>query len=243
MLKLRPSILVALSTSVKGGSVSERTVLEVQQDGSEEREISRTVKTVFDRAEHQRACSVRAEARAIFERVSRRTAFGLMVEGEREPDLREAARQAEALVADFNDGSRHSKVHLAWLPARIDEGGGAQDAVAAIRAEVGSLLESLEEATRGGDVGALRDLANRATVMGRLLTEDSPGASELGAAVTEARRVASAVVRRVGKLGEDRATVLAEANLATINVARFAFLGRPQRAPEGAEGGEVQCPT
>ena len=245
MIKIRPAILLALATSVKGGTTSEREDLgtETGPDGAVV-EKWETTKTTLDPDEHERAKALRVSIRAAFQRLARWTPFGLMVELEREQELREVAAEAERQVAEFNAASRHSKVRLSWLPARVDEGATATDAVRAIRQEVDHLLEDLQQATRAGDVEAIRDTANRAMSLGKLLAEDSPGSGELASAITEARRVARGIIRRVVKAGESAEDVIAEANLGVINRARFAFQGEigppeeQEQAPEGAEEAE-----
>lgn len=241
MIQLRPAILVSLATSVKGGSTSERLDLDAHLEGASKVEKWQTTKTVFDPEEHRRAGETRKSIRRLFEGVARWTPFGLVVELEREAELREAVAQAEALAAEFNAGATHSRVKFSWLPARIDQGGNAADAVIAIRQEIGGLMEDLERASRAGEVESIRDISNRATSLGKLLAEGSPGTGQLGVAVEEARRVARAVVRRVEKAGERLEDVLTESNLAPVSAARFLFLGdedvtEPETnvAPEGA---------
>lgn len=245
MLKLRPTILLSLATSVAGGTVSEREDLGTETSGGATIERWRTTKTIHDPEEYERAKELRVAVRNRFQRLARWTPFGLMVELDREPELRQVAAEAEREVAEFNAASRHSKVRLSWLPARVDEGATGADAVRAIRQEVEHLLQDLAEATRLGEVERIRDVAGRATSMGKLLADGSPGSGELGGAIREARRVARGIVRRVVRAGEDAEAVIAEANLGVIDRARFVFQGEigPAGAGEATEPAEQQAPS
>lgn len=222
-ITIRPGHLVTLSTKIIGGRTYEREDLsdERTESGAEVEEW-RTVKVTTDPEEYERAVQVRSRVRSLFKSAAVQTPFGLICPTEDIAALDAAQEQAAVLVREFNDTASTCEVHFTTLRGEIAES--TREAIRAIREETAELLRSLDDASRAGEVRTIREIATRATQMGKLLAEESAGRDSLTQAVNAARRVARDIVRRVEKSGEEMAEVLEQANLSPISQARFLFM-------------------
>ena len=221
MLKLRPGFLVSLSTRVEGGVVYSRQDLDQHAEGAADVARWETERRILDKAEFEAAGATRGKIRSLIRSVCSWTPFGLICAEEDEPKLDEKIAASQAIADQFNGGAQHSKVKFATLRGKIAET--KQEAVTAVRDEIAALVRDLEAATRLGRVDTIRDVAARATQMGRLLEVKSDARGKLDKAVSYARRIARDVVKRVEKGGEQIADVLAGEKFSAIAAARFTF--------------------
>lgn len=238
-LKIRPGMLVTLSTAIRGGVTYEREDLgeERRPDGAEVEEW-RTVKVTVDPEEHEEAVRVRSRVRSLMKSACVSTPFGFVCPVDDLPALDAAQAEADRLVREFNAGATHCEVRYASLRGEIAEN--AREAIEAIRSEIGALLRDYEDTIRAGDIRSARDIATRATQMNRLLEQESAGSGRLADAIREGRKIARLIVKRVEKGGEELADVLAEANLSPVSQARFAFLQEYELSePESDADAEV----
>lgn len=239
-VRVRPGYLVNLTTRLVGGVEYTREELERDLAGATEHTAWRTDKVVADKDEHAQAVAVRGRVRSIIRSACVWTPFGMICPVEvREPepwpdgrpgsktptlDLRIA--EARALADSFNAAARHSRVTFSTLRGEIAEN--AADAVRAVREEVAALLGELRQAVAVGDVASIRDVAQKATQMGRLVEEGTAARTALERAVKEARRVRSELVKRVGEGAEAVAEVLAGAQVSVIATAMMTFTEEEQ---------------
>lgn len=234
ILKLKPGILVAAATGVVGGVEYLRSNRTVDRDDRTETVEWETRRVTADAEEHRLANKTRQTARTLIGSVCAYTPFGAMIcPGDREADLDEKIAEAEALVDEFNASSKFSTIKLSIMRARI--AADDAEAIESIRREISFLLTQLDGSVADGDVKSIRDVADRATQLRKLVADDAVEDSLLGEAVKAARKVASDVVKRVEKEGEKLATVLSKANRAPISVARFAFGDEDVEVPEDAQ--------
>lgn len=215
---LRPGLLVAMSTSIKGNIKYGTKEIERAHStkGGGTRAKWETTKTIADRAEHERAIKVRTAARGLILSVCSQSAFGLLCPNSRQEELREAITAARDLTDKFNSSAKLSRMSVNVIYGRI-----AQDDVEAVRAitgEIRSLMEDMQQGLKLLDVKAIRDAANKAKAIGDML---SPEAQErLQVAISEARKSA----RKIAKAGDTAAAEVDRAAIARIDKARTSFL-------------------
>jgi hypothetical protein len=220
---LRPGILVALHTALRGGVTYDRIDLDSETNGDGESVVRwETTRRIDDPEEHARATKVRSQAMSSIRRVCSPTAFGLLCPEDREEQLDAAITDARRLVSLFNAEARSSQVSVYVLKGRVAKTD--EEAARAIAAEVESLLAEMQQGIRGADAKAIRDAANRARQVGAVLASEQ--ATKVGMAVETARAAAKQIVKRIEKGAENASTVLAELSGATaaIETARIAFL-------------------
>lgn len=220
-IKLKPGIMIALSTRLVGGVSYRRVDLERRPDGSLVR--WETERTIDDVEEHNRAKKARGKARGLITGTCNHTVFGLLCNEADEARLDERIAEARALVAEHNALATSTRVDIAVLKGRI--AASDEEAIAAITAEARVLLDDMERALKSADVKAIRDAASRARSVGAIL--DGEAAEAVSDAIKAARRIARQVVKRVEKGTEDAEKVLAEIGAegtAAISTARFALL-------------------
>lgn len=222
-IAIKPGIMVALSVQCKGGvQYSKRDLEDRIEDGTE---VSKweTVRTIADKAEFKRATKVRTDIRHAITKVCLSTPFGELCPQANEAELDAAIEKGRALAREWNATSRYSRVFLYVLKGRIAETD--EEAAQAVAAQVRELLNEMARNVREADVEAIRKTAIKAKAIGQMLEGDA--GDQVGEAIKAARTAAREIAKRVIKKGEDAEEVLAEINLAPINVARFA-LGTPQ---------------
>ena len=190
-----------------------------------------TTKVVDDPKELEAAEFARSKAVRAIDKHCARTAFGLLCPEANEQELRAGIREARAIVAAFNDGANHTHVAVHVLFGRV----AADDveATRAIAAEVRGLLEDMEGGIKAMNPKAIRNAADKAREVGAMLGEEQ--ADKVGAAISQARKAARAIVARVEKGGEDAAEVLQELQRGAIQKARIAFLDLDGHEGESAE--------
>jgi hypothetical protein len=243
-IKVRPGLLVTLSTRLEGGVEYRREDLEQEMQGASERTEWKTEKVVADKAEHEAATRVRGRVRSLVRSACCWSPFGLICPTDTQQscsgcerplaecgcdvpqptdslalDLR--IREAHALCEEFNAGAQHTRVRFATMRGRIAEN--TREAVQAVREEIQILLGELQQAIGAGEVQGIRDVAQKATQMGRLLEEGTEARTVLDRAVKESRRVATELVKRVEEGATAAAEILATANVSLIAMARHTF--------------------
>jgi hypothetical protein len=220
-----------VKTAVKGNVSYKRLDIELDhltEDG--QRKASwETERTIEDPTEFEEATKIRDQARALITGVCARSAFGLLCPERDEAELDRATAAAERLADKFNADAELTRVDVRIIKGRI----AADDVTAmkAINGEVQDLLTRMETGMRNLDVSMVRDAADRARNLGRML---SPAAQDrIQDVVDVVRREA----RRIVKAGEQAAIEIDQATLSRITAARTAFLDL-EPAPEVAAPAE-----
>lgn len=221
-IKVRPGFLVVLNTSVKGGVTYHRQDLEDREnaDGAHVHKWE-TEKIVSDPEEHETACAIRLKVRSLVRAACYYTPFGHIVPTDEVENLDAKLAEARQLVDEFNADAKTCRVRFSLMRGEIAED--AAEAVSAVADEVKDLMEQMQGAIAGGKVGDIRNIANRANTMSRLLEAESEGKDHLSRAVRAARKIARAITKRVQNGSEDMAAVLAEQEAKPIAMARFQF--------------------
>lgn len=236
---LRPGLLVALGTRIKGAVNYERREIEPEHDDGEGGREARweTYRHILDAQEFEDAVKVRSKARSLITGACVGSSFGLLCTTENEGALMAAIEEARALTDAFNARASSARVEVYALIGRIaaDE----VEAARAIGAEVRELLDAMQAGIRAADPEAIREAANKARELGQMLTADVAG--KVSEAIQQARGAAREIVRRVEKSGETAAKVVADLSMRKIEEARFAFLdmdeGKAEPIAPGARGG------
>lgn len=226
---LRPGLLVALSTRLKGNVNYERRDTDPEHiDPSGAKVASwETTREISDPVEWERAVKARSAARSAVVAACAQSSFALLCASANESRLESAIAEARDIAQAFNDSAKQTRLEVYILVGKV-----AQDdveAAKAISAEVRELLEAMKSGIAAADPQAIRDAANRAKQLGEVLSPDVAG--KVSAAIVEARRAARLIVARVEKAGDKAADVLKECTVRAIETARFAFLDTDETAP------------
>ena len=228
---LRPGLLVSLKTSVTGNVAYRRQDIETEHltaDGAK-RARWETERTVVDPAEHDEAIKVRGKCRTLVTAICSASAFGLLCPEEGAAELMQAVEEAQALAADFNRRAKLTRIGVYVIAGKV----AADDAqaVRAIASEVRDLLADMETGLRNLDVKTVRDAANKARDIGRMLTPTAQARVQV--AIDAARSAA----RRIVKAGETAALEVDARALRSITESRTAFL------EIGDDIGEIAAPV
>ncbi len=215
---LKPGLLVSLKTSIVGNVAYQRVSLEEDHvtDEGTRRARWETKRVITNPKERALASFTRSQCRAAVARVCSNSTFGLLCPEDRQADLDAAIKKAQAAAAEFNSVATLTRVHVYVIAGRI----AADDieAARAINSEVRGLLTEMEEGIKRLDVSAVRQAANKAKSIGRML---SPAAAErIKVSVEAAREVA----RKIVKAGEEAGVAIDHAVVRRIAEARTAFL-------------------
>jgi hypothetical protein len=219
---IKPGIIVALSTRIRGGVTYTRVDLERarETEAGTVRERWETTKVVEDPEELTRATKVRGTISTMIRRLCIDTAFGLICPESNELALDEAIKRARVLASEHNGTATCSQVGVYVLKGRIASTD--EEAARAIGEEVRALIDAMSAGIDAMDPKAIRDAADRARKLGEVLdTEQSNAVSE---AITQARKAARTIVSRVEKKAEESAVVLKSIQRGAIERARLAFL-------------------
>jgi hypothetical protein len=182
-------------------------------------------------------------------RVCARSAFGLLCPTDKANALEDAIAESRALVAAFNKQAKATQVSVYVLKGKIAETD--QEAAEAIADELKGLLGEMRNGILMADVDAIRDAATTALQMGKMLDEQTT--RKIGAAVEEARNVASEIRRRLAEEADTVAGYVQEVKLINLSESRFAFLDTDEvgeapkveavvRAVEVDEDGQASLP-
>lgn len=219
---IKPGILVALKTSVRGGVAYSRRELDTPEgapDGTMQR--WETTRTIDNPDDYTAAKAIRSMAVSKVRRVCVATDFGLLCPEAKEAALDEAIEDARALVAAHNeDREVRTRVDFYVLKGRVASSD--EEAARGIAAEVRGLLEAMDRGVAAGDPAAVREAASRARKLEQVL--DDVTAKKVGEAVSEARAAAREITRRVIDGGEALDAVVSEISRERIEAARFTFL-------------------
>lgn len=226
---IRPGLLVALKTSIRGNVRYVKTVIQDEtEDGSELVARWETERRIADAAEHKLASQVRSKARSLITGVCSHSGFGLLCPDSRTGELEYALEKARQLTDDFNANAKVSSITVNVITGRI----AADDveAVKSINSEVRDLLSLMESGIQRLDVGAVRDAADRARSVSQML---SPAAQER---VSVAIDTARAAARKIVKAGETLAKEIDSQAIQALARTRAAFL-------DFDEAGEIVIPA
>lgn len=227
---LRPGLLISLKTVISGNVKYSKVVVEQDRETEDGALIGRweTERVISDRREHEEAIKVRAKCRNSIVSICTQSAFGLICPESNAPRLEELVATARELADEFNSRARLTRIHIYLITGRI--AADDAEAVRALNSEVRDLLNTIEDGIRRLDVKAIREAANKARDLGRVL---SPSAQEqVNVAIIAAREAAKKIV----KGGETAAVEVDLIALDAIRRSRTAFLDLDDAA-------EVQTPV
>lgn len=215
---LRPGLLVSLKTSLRGNVAYDKRVLESAHktaDG-EQRERWETLKTISDPEEQARAEKARSKAASVIRGVCSQSAFGLLCPERDADQLAAAIEEARAIAERFNASAALSRVSVYVITGRI--AADDAEAVRAINSELADLMQRMAEGVDRLDVKAIREAADRAVSVGRMLPVETQARAQL--AVDAARKAA----REIVKAGETAAQEIDKRAIRQITDARMTFL-------------------
>jgi hypothetical protein len=223
---LRPGLLVAVTTSIRGNVRYRTTDLgtTVTVDGAEESRWE-TERHVTDKAEQERATKARSLARSAVQSVCAQSAFGLLCPEFKRDALDAAITEARRIVDEFNADASVTRVAFNVLAGRIAPDDA--EAIRAINAEMSDLMATMAEGMRNLDVKVIRDAANRARSVGQMLTP------EMQERVQDAIDVARKTAREAVKAAETGAQEIDRAAINKIMESRTAFLDLDEQAAIG----------
>jgi hypothetical protein len=215
---LRPGLLVSLRTSIKGNVRYFTTELEGDHLTEEGERKARweTERTIRDPEEHERARKARSLARSAVQTVCSHSDFGLLCLVENRDKLDAAIAKAEWIAREFNLTSDLTRLNVNVLIGEV-----SPDDVRAIKAinqEMRDLMDTMANGLASLDVEAVRNAANKARSVGKML---EPNAQE---AVQKAIAVARTAAKEIVKAGETGAIAIDEVAIQRLVEARTAFL-------------------
>lgn len=229
---LRPGLLVSLRTSIKGNVRYFTTSLEAEHitEAGEERARWETERTVRDPEEQKRALKARSLARSAVQTVCSHSDFGLLCLQENRSKLDAAIAKAEGIAREFNLTAEVSRLNVNVIIGEV-----AADDVRAIRSinqEMRDLMDAMASGLATLDVEAVRNAANKARSVGKML---EPNAK---ANVERALTIARTAARQIVKAGETGAAEIDQVAIQRLTEARTAFLDidleGDTQAPEAA---------
>jgi hypothetical protein len=213
---IRPGIMVALRTSIKGNvsyNVTHRgTTRTVEGDVTE----WDTTRLVREPQEQERASKARSLARSAIQTVCAHSDFCLLCPLDKEAKLDEAVEKAMVIVEEFNRSSDITTLSFNVLRGRIE----ADDvrAMKAINREMRDLIDTMATGMANLDVGVIRDAANKAKSVSQMLVPEAQ--ERVQAAIDLARKAA----RQISKAGEQAAAEVDRVAIQRLTEARTAFL-------------------
>jgi hypothetical protein len=215
---LRPGLLVSLKTSIRGNIRYDHRDIEREHLTEDGRQLAKweTERTISDPAEYEAATKVRSKARSVISSVCATSAFGLLCPEKSADNLDSAIAEARRLTEEFNAAAKLTRVRVYIIAGRI--AADDAEAVRAINSEVRDLLASMAEGVRNLNVKAVRDAADRARDIGRMLSPDAQ--TRIQSAIDAARGAA----RQIVKAGEQVAREIDLQAIRRITEARTAFL-------------------
>lgn len=237
---LRPGFMLALQTTMKGGTAYELHESEIERDGGMIKKHRDSTVTIFDTEEHERAVKVRGEARYCVTRLCVKTPFSLLCPEENEAVMDEGILAAKKMVADFNATSIYTKIGFYTMKGKIL--GNDEANAAAIAAEMRSLLAEMSKAIEKMDPDAIREAIKKANEVSSMLVEEQQ--EKVSAAIEMARVAAREIAKTVKKKGLGAVNVVTEyrAELAALKSAGNAFLDfeEPVAATDEVPGVQVK---
>ena len=219
---LKPGLLVSCATSVRGNVKYSRVDLEKETRNSDgtAHAIWQTEKTVRDAEEQAAAEKVRSEARNEIVKVCAHSSFGLLCPTEKRAELDAATDRALYMVRQFNAQANTTTVPVNVICGQIASTD--EEAARALNRELVDLIADMQEGIASANPGAIREAAKRAKAMESMLSEQT--AAKVSDAITQARKAARELVKRVEKGAESAADVVQEINTEALKRARMSFL-------------------
>lgn len=217
---IRPGLLVALKSTVRGGVTYQRKDIEADEKTAK----WETTRIVEDPAELERATKARGKALAEIRAVCSATSFGLLCPEDKETELDAAIARARVIRDEHNATATFTHVDIYALKGRVASSD--EEAARAIAQEVAGLVEGMNAGIDKLDPSAIREAAQKAKQMAAMLAPEKAQAVE--GAIEAARKAARQITKRIEKEGEAAAIVLADIQRGSIEKARIAFLDLEQ---------------
>ena len=230
---IRPGLLVAVKTSIKGNVSYKKSDTHVVtlEDGSEQAEWD-TERRIKDAAEQEAATKARSRARTLISSVCSVTDFGYLCPIMLKPELEKAIEAARKVCNEFNATSKFTKLRFNAVTGSIAQND--YQAVRAIRREVTELITDMTEGLQNLDVTTVREAATRAKQLGQMLSPEAEVRLEL--AIKQARESARKLAKEIEEAGDKGVTAIDNVTIARLTEARTAFLDL-----DGAD--DVEMPT
>lgn len=212
-----PGYLVSLKTAIRGGVVYAKQDLETEDRARHARWI--TDKTIHDPEETERAIKTRNKCSSLVRGVCSQSSFGLLCREDKKDALDAAVIEARALADTFNADARYSKISVNVIAGKVADND--IEAAKAIRGEIRDLIDEMERGIATLDVAKIREAANRARSVGKMLSPDAQKR------VQDAIDTARLVARKIVAAGEKAAEEVDATLLAKLTRARTEFLDLP----------------
>lgn len=227
---LRPGILVALSTSVKGNVSYTKKIIDADHEVGEARVAAwETERTIADAKEHEKAIKTRSKIRSLITGICARSHYGLLCPEDKADKLTDAVKAARDLAAEFNATANITRIEVYVMPARINPD--EVEAARAIRSELRDLIGDMQDGLRTLNAKKVREAADKMRSVGQML---SPALQEKNsAAISVARGAARRMMKAALTASAEVDTVAIEA----LTQARTAFLDLSE------DGGEIALPA
>lgn len=215
---IRPGLLVVLRVSVKGNVSYTKQIIEsetIMADGKA-KEKWETERTIVDPAEHEESTKIRSSARQNIVNVCTQTTFGLLCPMNKESELNDAIRTSRRIISEFNGRAKTTKINMVAITGKVADND--VEAARAINAEVTELMETMENGLRNLDVSTVRNAADKARLLGSMLSDGA--SAKLKDAIATARAAATAM----NKAAETGAAEIDLVAIQKITESRTAFL-------------------
>jgi hypothetical protein len=215
---LRPGLLVSLKTAIRGNVSYQHRDIEPEHLTENGQQLAKweTERAIADPAEFEAATKIRNKIRTFISSACVRSAFGLLCPEKSADNLDAALAEATRLADEFNAAAKLTRINVYVIAGRIAPDD--LEAMRAINSEARDLLATMAEGIQNLDVAAVRDAADRARDIGRMLSPDAQ--ARIGAAIETARSAA----RKIVKAGEQAAQEIDQRTIQRITEARTAFL-------------------
>ena len=217
---IKPGLLVALSTSVKGGIRYERIDLGTERIGDTERANWETHREIADKDEYERATQTRNKCSSLIRGACVATSFGLFCPTANELALDTAVEQVAELVENWNRNATHTRIAVFTVKGKI--AGDDETAARAIAADMRGLLAQMNDGIKRLDPDAIRAAANAARALGKALDADKQ--RSVNRAIEQARTAAREIVKRIDDGADGALAALRSVTTTGIEAARFEFM-------------------
>lgn len=233
---MRPGLLVALKTHVRGGVEYRREDLEGDDEGKFVK--WETTRLMEDPAEHDAAVKAAGAASRLVSKLCVHTEFGLLCLLTKEGELDAAVAEARAKVNAFNEQAKTCKIQVHTVKARIADNDA--EAIRALVDEARDLLDAMQLGIKNADVEAIRDAATalKSKRLADIMTPQS--SSWVNTAMEAARETATALVRRAGNLGNTALNSVIEVETESFTTARMEFLELSSKTIEALPSVDMQ---
>lgn len=217
---IKPGLLVALSTSVKGGIRYERIDLGTERIGDTERANWETHREIADLKEYEGATQTRNKCSSLIRSACVATSFGLFCPTANEEQLDRAISEVARLVEIWNRNSQHTRIAVFVVKGKI--AGDDETAARAIAADMRGLLAQMDDGIKRLDPDAIRSAANAARALGKSLDESKQ--RSVNRAIEQARTAAREIVKRIDDGADGALAALRSVTTTGIEAARFEFM-------------------